>query len=558
MWIRRALISMMALVLLASAASADDTVGLIDPEAGLWHLRDGSGAVTGFFYGNPGDFPMMGDWDCDGIDTPGLYRQSDGFVYLRNSNTEGVADIRFFFGNPGDIPLAGDFNGDDCDTVGIYRASEARIYVINALGANDGGLGPADFSYVLGNPGDKPFVGDFDGNGVDTVGLHRESTGFVYFRNTHSQGIADAQFFFGDPGDRLVAGDWGVVDQIDSPGVFRPSSATFYFRHTNTEGNADSQFGWGSTGWLPVSGSFGSLSGSGPGSGCPVFPADNIWNARVDALPVHALSSQYVAHIGTNANVHADLGSGVWPPGSNSPIGIPYVTVGAGQPDVPIQFTSWPGESDPGPYPIPANAPIEGGPASSGDRHVIVVDQAACVLYELFYAFPNGDGSWRAANGARYDLRSNGLRPAGWTSADAAGLPIYAGLVRYDEVASGAIRHAIRFTAPQTQSAYVWPARHEASSITDPSYPPMGQRFRLKASFDTSAMSWQARVIADAMKTYGIILADNGSPWYISGAPDGRWDNDVLHELDIIEGSDFEAVDVSSLMMDPNSGRVAG
>jgi hypothetical protein len=232
------------------------------------------------------------------------------------------------------------------------------------------------------------------------------------------------------------------------------------------------------------------------------------------------------------------------------------VSVGASQPDVAVQFTSWPDESDPGPYPIPGDAPIEGGDSATGDRHVIVVDTADCVLYELFRAFPNGDGTWRAANGARFDLRSNALRPADWTSADTAGLPIHAGLVRYDEVAAGAIRHAIRFTAPVTQSAYVWPARHEASNNNDLSYPPMGQRFRLKASFDTSGLSEQARVIAEAMKTYGIILADNGSPWYISGAPDERWDNDVLHELDVIEGSDFEAVDVSSLMVDPDSGRV--
>ena len=558
MWIRRVLIVLMTMLLVAPAAVAQDTVGLVDPAAGLWQLRDGNGKITGFFYGNPGDFPMMGDWDCDGVDTPGQYRQSDGFVYLRNSNTQGAANIRFFFGNPGDIPLAGDFDGDGCDTVSIYRAPEARIYVINALGANDGGLGSADLSYVFGNPGDKPFVGDFDANGEDTVGLHRDSTGFVYFRNSHTQGNANAQFFFGDPGDRLMTGDWGVIDGTDTPAVFRPSNTTFYFRHTNSQGNADSQFGWGSPEWLPVAGSFGVLPGTGPGSGCPVFPANSIWNARVDALPVHTRSAQYVARIGATANVHADLGSGVWPPGSTSPIGIPYVTVGATQPDAPIHFTSWPEESDPGPYPVPANAPIEGGPASSGDRHVIVVDQDDCLLYEMFYAFPNGDGSWNAANGARYDLRSNSLRPAGWTSADAAGLPIYAGLVRYDEVVSGTIRHAIRFTAPETQAAYVWPARHEASSNTDPTYPPMGQRFRLKASFDTSGMSWQAKVIADAMKTYGIILADNGSPWYISGAPDERWDNNVLHELDVIEGSDFEAVDVSSLMADPNSGRVAG
>jgi hypothetical protein len=557
MTMRRALIVLTALLFAAPPAAADDTVGLIDSTAGLWYLRDESGAVTSFFYGNPGDYPFVGDWNCDGVDTPGLYRQSDGFVYLRNANTQGVANIRFFFGNPGDIPLAGDFDGDGCDTVSIYRPSEARIYVINQLGANDGGLGAADFNYIFGNPGDKPFVGDFNGDGVDTIGLHRESTGFVYFRNSHTQGVANNSFFFGDPGDRLVAGDWGIIDGIDTPGIYRPSNTTFYFRHTNTQGNANGQFGWGSPEWLPVAGSYGALPGTGPGSGCPVFPADNIWNTRVDTLPVHARSAQYVSRIGATANVHADLGSGVWPPGSTSPIGIPYVEVGPNQPDVTVQFTSWPGESDPGPYPIPTNAPIEGGPASSGDRHVIVVDGAACMLYELFSAFPNGDGTWRAANGARYNLRSNALRPAGWNSADAAGLPIYAGLVRYDEVAAGAIRHAIRFTAPDTQAAYTWPARHKASSITDPSYPPMGQRFRLKASFDASGMSSQARVIAEAMKTYGIILADNGSPWYISGAPDPRWNNDVLHELDVIEGSDFEAVDVSSLMVDPNSGRVA-
>ena len=554
----RPLVLLVAAVwLIAPAVSAADTVGLVDPQAGLWYLRDQNGVVTSFYYGNPGDYPIVGDWNCDGVDTPGLYRQSDGFVYLRNSNSQGVANIRFFFGNPGDIPLAGDFDNDGCDTVSIYRPSESRIYIINELGANGGGLGAADLSYIFGNPGDKPFVGDFNGDGIDTIGLHRESTGFVYFRQSHTQGIANSQFFFGNPGDRLVAGDWGIVDNIDTPAVFRPSNTTFYFRHTNTQGNADSQFGWGASSWLPVGGSYGSLPGTGPPGGCPVFPADNIWNTPVNTLPVHPRSAQYVARIGASSNVHADFGSGVWPPGSSSPIGIPFIKVGASQPDVAVQFTSWPGESDPGPYPIPANAPVEGGPSAGGDRHVIVVDNADCILYELFSAFPNGNDTWRAANGARYNLRSNALRPAGWTSGDAAGLPIYAGLVRYDEVASGIIRHAIRFTAPDTLSAYVWPARHEASDITDLSYPAMGQRFRLKATFDTSGFSTQARVILQAMKTYGIVLADNGSPWYISGAPDQRFDNDVLHELDVVVGSDFEAVDVSSLMVDPNSGQAA-
>jgi hypothetical protein len=197
----------------------------------------------------------MCDWDGDGVETPGLYRQSDGYVYLRNSNTVGIADIKFFFGNPGDVPIAGDFNNDGFDTVSIYRPSNQTFYIINKLGSGDAGLGAADFSYVFGDPGDKPFVGDFDGDGVETVGLHRESTGLVYFRNTHTQGNADAQFVFGDPGDRLIAGDW-TGDGIFTPALFRPSNTTMYFRYTNTQGNADNQFIPTPTGaaWLPVSG----------------------------------------------------------------------------------------------------------------------------------------------------------------------------------------------------------------------------------------------------------------------------------------------------------------
>jgi len=229
----------------------------VDPAAGLWYLRSDAGVVSSFYFGNPGDYPIVGDWDCDGDDTPGMYRQSDGYVYLRNSNTQGIADIRFFFGNPGDVPIAGDFDDDGCDTVSIYRPSEGRFFIINALGENDGGLGAAEFAYYFGNPGDKPFVGDFNGDGIETVGLHRESTGLVYFRNTHTQGVADSQFIFGDPGDRLIAGDWGIVDGVDTPAVFRPSATTFFFRHTNTQGNADSQFTWGATTWLPVAGAFG-------------------------------------------------------------------------------------------------------------------------------------------------------------------------------------------------------------------------------------------------------------------------------------------------------------
>lgn len=234
-------------------------VGLIDPSQGRWYFFDDAGFMsTSFYFGNPGDFPILGDWDCDGIETPGMYRQADGYVYLRNSNTPGPGDIRFFFGNPSDIPLAGDFNGDGCDTVSIYRPDEGRFYIINALGENDGGLGAAETSYLFGNLGDKPFVGDFDADGIETVGLHRESTGLVYFRNTHTQGIADAQFVFGDPNDRIISGDWNG-DSVFTVALFRPGTTTMYFRYTNSQGNADNQFVPSPVHdtWLPVAGSIG-------------------------------------------------------------------------------------------------------------------------------------------------------------------------------------------------------------------------------------------------------------------------------------------------------------
>lgn len=290
-------------------------------------------------------------------------------------------------------------------------------------------------------------------------------------------------------------------------------------------------------------------------AGCSIFPGDNIWNTPIADAPLHPNSAAYIATMGNNGGFHADFGSGVWPPESDSPIGIPFVVVQGNQATVPISFY-YPNESDAGPYPIPPNAPIEGGPNGTGDRHVLVLDQDNCVLYEVYDATPvNGGTSWEAGSGAIYDLESHALRPAGWTSADAAGLPVLPGLVRYDEVASGRITHALRFTAPQTQRAYLWPARHFASDLTGAQYPPMGLRLRLRADFDISGFSAEAQVIAQALKTYGMILADNGSPWYVSGAPDERWDNDILHELDIIHGSDFEAVDVSGYLVNADSGQ---
>jgi len=284
------------------------------------------------------------------------------------------------------------------------------------------------------------------------------------------------------------------------------------------------------------------------------FPANNIWNTPVDHLPVHASSAKYIQSIGSAKTFHADFGSGLW---EGAPIGIPFVVVPASQPKVEIHYVEYSNESDPGPFPIPFFAPIEGGPNSNGDRHVLVIETASCTLYELYHAYLQpGDGSWNAGSGAVYDLTADGpLRPAGWTSADAAGLPILPGLARYDEISVGEIRHALRFTAPHTQDQYVWPARHQAGAH-EIEYPPMGQRFRLKASFDISKAPPQTQVILRAMKKYGIILADNGSAWYVSSAPDKHWDNDQLHWLDQnLYGSAFEAVDSSSLMIDPNSGQ---
>lgn len=283
-------------------------------------------------------------------------------------------------------------------------------------------------------------------------------------------------------------------------------------------------------------------------AGCPVFPADHVWNSRVDDLPRDPLSDAYVATIGAERSVHPDFGSGAW---EGSPIGIPFAVVPGSQPRVAVEFY-YAAESDPGPYPLPPDAPVEGG----GDRHVLVVDAGACVLYEVFDSELQPDGTWLAGSGAVFDLAGYALRPAGWTSADAAGLAILPGLVRFEEVAAGAIEHALRFTAPQTRAEYVWPARHQASSRTGAHYPPLGQRFRLRADFDASWMSPEAQVIVTALKRYGMMLADNGSAWYLSGAPDERWDNDALRDLKSITGTDFEAVDVSSLMLDVDSGRV--
>jgi hypothetical protein len=275
---------------------------------------------------------------------------------------------------------------------------------------------------------------------------------------------------------------------------------------------------------------------------CPIFPTTNPWNQRVDRLPVAANSDAIIRSIGADDTLHPDFGSGLW---EGAPIGIPITVVRGRQPKVRVAF-EYADESDRGPYPIPRNVKIEGGRQSDGDRHALVLDRDNCRLYELFALYPSETG-WRAGSGASWNLRSNRLRPAGWTSADAAGLPILPGLARYDEVARGRINHALRFTVSRTRRAYVYPARHFASSATDPNLPPMGLRLRLKASFRTRGYPRQARIVLEALKRYGMLVSDNGSDWFITGAPDPRWSNEQLRALKRVPGSAFEVVDTSSM-----------
>jgi hypothetical protein len=288
-------------------------------------------------------------------------------------------------------------------------------------------------------------------------------------------------------------------------------------------------------------------AGSGPAlGGCRMFPADNVWNARIDSLLVDSRSADYINFIGSRTPLHPDFGAN-W---NGGPFGIPFDLVPGTQPLVPINF-DYDTESDPGPYPIPSDPSIEKG----SDAHMLLLDIGHCILYETWdtrYA-----GGWYAGSGAVFDLNSNALRTSSWTSADAAGLPILPGLVRYDEVASGEIKHAIRFTVIGTNNTFIWPARHRTNHNYNANAPPMGQRFRLKSTFDISSFSPQVQVMLTAFKRYGIIVADNGSNWYISGVPDARWnDSTLVDDFNRIHGSDFEAVDESGLMIDPNSGQV--
>ncbi|HEX2703733.1 MAG TPA: hypothetical protein VHM72_09910 [Solirubrobacteraceae bacterium] len=280
--------------------------------------------------------------------------------------------------------------------------------------------------------------------------------------------------------------------------------------------------------------------GRGTG-GCPVFPNSSPWHEKVTDLPVSPLSSEYIASIGADLDLHPDFGH-------ERAYGIPYAVVPANQPKVAIHFTAYGSQSNPGPYPIPAGAPVEGGQGATGDRHVIVLEEGTCKLYELWDAQPQADGSWDAGSGAVFNLRSDKLRPNGWTSADAAGLSIFAGLIRYGEIKRGYINHAIRFTVPQTEAGFIHPATHFASSSTNPDLPPMGLRLRLEASYPIDSFPRADRIILRAMKTYGLIVADNGSPWYFQGATDPRWNDEVLDQLKGVPGSAFQVVETGPIL----------
>lgn len=310
-----------------------------------------------------------------------------------------------------------------------------------------------------------------------------------------------------------------------------------------SNGNTTGSSGAGASGTTSSSNASTSSTGSGGSpslASCSVFPGDNAWNTDVSGFDVHPSSDAFIDSIGRSTTMHPDFGT-VW---ENAPIGIPYCVVPGSQPKVPINFVAYGDESDPGPYPVPPDAPVEGGNQSDGDRHVLVVDTDNCILYELYRAFSvNGGASWDADSGAVWDLKINDTHPMTWTSADAAGLPVLPGLVRYEEVVeAGALNHAVRFTVSQSQAGFISPAVHYASSDTNPNLPPMGLRVRMKASYDCSSYSSEVQVICTGFKKYGLILADNGSDWYVSGAPDPRWNDEALGDLGNIPGDAFEVV----------------
>ena len=360
-------------------------------------------------------------------------------------------------------------------------------------------------------------------------------------------------------GATSTAVTWSVAagnGTISDAGIFKAPVTTGVFPVRATL-VADSSYYGEATVTVQTGSPSGGCSSADPGQGASLngylpFPTDNAWNQDISGAPVDPASGDIIRYIGEGKGLKADFGSGPW---NGAPIGIPYVVVSGAQARVPINYQAFGDESDPGPMAIPLNAPVEGGAALDGDRHVLVLDRDNCVLYELYRSFQSG-GGWNADSGTVWDLRTNDLRTWGWTSADAAGLPIFPGLARYDEVAGGEIKHALRFTVTKSRAAYTPPATHFASSESSASAPPMGMRVRLKAGVDITGFPQNVQVILKALKKYGMILADNGSSWYISGAPDERWVNDELQQLYSIKGSDLEVVQMGAVFTSDPTGPV--
>ena len=394
---------------------------------------------------------------------------------------------------------------------GVLGPSGLRI--VDATRATDRGLWLVTASGVIAPTGDASQLGDLRGKPLNrpVVGLASTPTRRGYWLVASDGGI----FSFGDA---VFYGSTGAI-RLNQPIVgMAPSPGTGYWFVASDGGIF----------------TFSPRSKPPATPTCPIFPSDNPWNTDISSYPVNARSAAWVSSIGAATNLHPDFGT---------PYGIPYVEVPAGQPGVSVTF-DFDDESDHALYPIPPNAPVENG----SDSHVLVLSRSECKLYELFAASKQANGSWHAGSGAIFDLRSNALRPDGWTSADAAGLPIFPGLVRYDEVAAGHIDHALRFTVSTSQRGYVHPATHFASSNTSPDVPPMGARFRMKAGYDCSRFSRETQVVCAALKRYGMFVADNGSDWYVSGTHDDRWDDEAVGDLKQIPGSAFEAVETGPIL----------
>ena len=491
---------------------------------GYWLVASDGGIFTF------GDAEFFGSAGATGVsDVIGMARTPNGAGYWIATRSGQV----FGYGE------ANDLGGGGTDIVAIVRSpSGAGYWLVERSGtahahgsATVVGAGGAGAVSAAGRTAGGMWIVDARGH-LSAVGgapHHGDLAGMPL--NAPIVGIAGAP---GGAGYWLVASDGGIFSFGSAP--FFGSTGNLRLNQPIVGMTSSPDRGY----WFVASdgGIFTfSPSSAPPPSSCTIFPADNAWNTDISGYAVHSRSAAWVSSIG-GGNLHPDFGT-FWEGG---PIGIPYVEVPAGQAGVSVTF-DYDDESDHAPYPIPSGAPIEGGADSDGDRHVLVLSRSECKLYELYYAFPNGDGSWHAGSGAIFDLRSNALRPDTWTSADAAGLPILPGLVRYDEVAAGAINHALRFTISETQAGFIHPATHEASSNTDANVPPMGARFRMKASYDCSWASREVQVVCAAMKRYGMFVADNGSDWYVSGSHDARWDDDAVGDLKQIPGSAFEAIE---------------